>query len=337
MLNFHKEHKNLVLTAGGVFIALSTLVAILPAFQMQATEPLPDEQPLTANEREGLQVYVAENCMACHTQQVRNIEMDKMWGNRPSIPSDYYYSKKRLDFWRQSPSVLGSERTGPDLTNIGNRQPSEDWHLLHLYNPRAVVSASVMPSYPWLFREVDSASMRKDDKVVAVPKNLFNKPGRKIVASYDALRLVDYLKYLKQTELPGGNVDDFIPALKKIQDEGMSGGKAPSGLDGGKLYSQVCAACHQESGKGIMGAFPPLDGSAIVNDDNTELLIKIVIQGYDARTDFGVMPPFGDQLNDAEIAAILTHERSSWGNDATPVTEEDVAKIRQYVEMELNK
>ncbi|MEO8773428.1 MAG: cbb3-type cytochrome c oxidase subunit II [Gelidibacter sp.] len=335
MLNFHKEHKNLVLTAGGVFIALSILIAILPAFQMQRTEPIPDEQPLTVNEREGLHVYVSENCMACHTQQVRNIEMDKVWGSRPSIPSDYFYSKKRLDVWRQSPSLLGSERTGPDLTNIGVRQPSEDWHLLHLYNPRAVVSASVMPSYPWLFREVDSSALRKDDKVIAVPKNLFNKPGKKIVASDDALRLVDYLKYLKQTDMPSGTIDDFIPALKKIQAERSDGGKQT--LDGAKLYAQVCAACHQDTGKGIIGAFPPLVGSSIVNDENTEKLIRVVIQGYNARTDYGVMPPFGDQLNDAEIAAILTHERSSWGNDAAAVTEDDVAKVRQYVEMELNK
>ena len=335
MLNFHKEHKNLVLTAGVVFIALSILIAIIPAFQMQKTEPIPDEKPLTANEREGLHVYVSENCMACHTQQVRNIEMDKMWGSRPSIPSDYFYSKKRLDVWRQSPSVLGSERTGPDLTNIGVRQPSEDWHLLHLYNPRAVVSASVMPSYPWMFREVDSLALREDDKVVAVPKNLFNKPGKKIVASNDALRLVDYLKYLKQTDMPSGTIDDFIPALKKIQAERSEGGKQT--LDGAKLYAQVCAACHQDSGKGIVGAFPPLEGSSIVNDANTEILIRIVLQGYNARTEYGVMPPFGDQLTDAEVAAILTHERSSWGNAAAPVTEDDVAKIRQYVEMELNK
>ncbi len=335
MLNFHKEHKNLVLTAGVVFVALSILIAIIPAFQMQKTEPIPDEKPLTANEREGLHVYVSENCMACHTQQVRNIEMDKMWGSRPSIPSDYFYSKKRLDVWRQSPSVLGSERTGPDLTNIGVRQPSEDWHLLHLYNPRAVVSASVMPSYPWMFREVDSLALREDDKVVAVPKNLFNKPGKKIVASNDALRLVDYLKYLKQTDMPSGTIDDFIPALKKIQAERSEGGKQT--LDGAKLYAQVCAACHQDSGKGIVGAFPPLEGSSIVNDANTEILIRIVLQGYNARTEYGVMPPFGDQLTDAEVAAILTHERSSWGNAAAPVTEDDVAKIRQYVEMELNK
>lgn len=335
MLNFHKEHKNLVLTAGGVFIALSILIAVLPAFQMQKTEPIPDELPLTANQREGLHVYVAENCMACHTQQVRNIEMDNVWGDRPSIPSDYFYSKKRMDIWRQSPSTLGSERTGPDLTNIGKRQPSEDWHLLHLYNPRAVVPASVMPSYPWLFREVDSAYMPKDAKVVAVPKAYFNKPGKKIIASYDALRLVDYLKYLKQTDMPSGDINDFIPALKKIQAARTEDGG--QSLDGAKLYSQVCAACHQDTGNGIVGAFPSLVGSSIVNDDNTETLIKIVIQGYNARTDYGVMPPFGDQLNDAEIAAILTHERSSWGNDSAPVTADDVAKVRQYVEMELNK
>ncbi|CAM4093500.1 cytochrome c [Gillisia hiemivivida] len=337
MFNFHKDHKNLVLTAGAVFIALSIVVAILPAFQMQETEPIPNEKPLTDNERKGLHVYVTENCMACHTQQVRNIAMDNVWGDRPSIPSDYFYSKKRLDLWRQSPSVLGSERTGPDLTSIGERQPSEDWHLLHLYNPRAVVSESVMPSYPWLFEEVDSVSLQKDDKIVAVPKEFLNKPGKKIIASEEALQLVDYLKSLQQTELPSGNFGDFIPALEKIQTEGMSDGNQSGKLDGAKLFSQACAACHQETGKGVIGAFPSLVGSDIVNDENSEQLIRIVIQGYDARTDYGVMPPFGDQLSDAEIAAITTHERSSWGNNAPEVTEEDVKKIREFIATELNQ
>src|SRR5690606_1062483 len=190
MLNFHKNHQNLALTAGAVFVALSILIAILPAFQMQETEPIPDQKPLTAQQEKGLAVYVKENCMACHTQQVRNIEMDKMWGDRPSIPSDYYFSKKRMDIWRQSPSLLGSERTGPDLTNIGKRQHSEDWHLLHLYNPRAVVSESVMPSYPWLFKVVDSTLVKPDEKVVAVPQEFFNKKGKKVVAREEALLLV---------------------------------------------------------------------------------------------------------------------------------------------------
>lgn len=336
MLNFHKEHKNLVLTAGGVFIALSIMVSILPAFQMQETEPIPDQKPLTAQEAKGLRIYVSENCMACHTQQVRNIEMDNMWGDRPSIPSDYYFSKQRLDVWRQSPSLLGSERTGPDLTNIGKRQPSDDWHLLHLYNPRSVVSESVMPSYPWLFLEKDSVSIKDNEKSIAVPQEYFNKPGKKIVATEDAMALVAYLKSLKQTDMPGGNINDFIPALRRIQTEGMDGGNKSGSLDGAALYKQTCAACHQDNGKGIAGAFPPLSGSPVVNSQDSELLIRIVLQGYNARPDYGVMPPFGDQLNDAEIAAILTHERSSWGNNAGEVKEEDVKKIREFVEKEFN-
>lgn len=334
MLNFHKEHQNLALTAGVVFVALSILIAIIPAFQMQETEPIPDQQPMTANEIKGMDVYVRENCMACHTQQVRNIEMDNMWGNRPSIPSDYYFSKKRLDVWRQSPSLLGSERTGPDLTNVGKRQPSDDWHLLHLYNPRAVVGESVMPSYSWLFREVDSVLLNADDRVVNVPVEFFNKPGKKVVARHDALLLVDYLKSLKQTDLPGGNISDFIPALRKIQEEGMAAGGSGK-LNGAALYKQTCAACHQDNGKGVAGAFPPLAGSSVVTKDDPELLIRIILQGYNSRPDYGVMPPFADMLTDAEIAAIATHERSSWGNSASEVSEDDVKKIREFVENEL--
>lgn len=337
MLNFHKEHKNLVLTAFVVFVALSIIVAILPAFQMQETQPIPNQKPLTANERSGLDVYVSQNCMACHTQQVRNIEMDNMWGKRPSIPSDYFYSKQREDLWRQSPSLLGSERTGPDLTSIGARQPSKDWQLLHLYNPRSVVSASVMPSYSWLFEEVDSTFVKPEDVVVNVPKDYFNKPGKKIIASTEALNLVAYLGSLKQTELPDGRIEKFIPALKKIQAEGMSGSGDSGALNGENLFKQTCAACHQDNGKGIPGAFPPLAGSGIVNSEDPTMLIQIILGGYDAREDYGVMPPFGDQLSDAEIAAITTHERSSWGNDAPAVKEEDVKKIREAFKTESNQ
>src|SRR5690606_10108706 len=104
MFNHHKDHKNLANTALSVSVGLSTLIAVVPAYQMQETKALPSMEPLTAQQREGLNLYVSENCMSCHTQQVRNIEMDKVWGERPSIPSDYYFSKQRMDTWRQSPS-----------------------------------------------------------------------------------------------------------------------------------------------------------------------------------------------------------------------------------------
>src|SRR5699024_9324695 len=89
----------------------------------------------------------------CHTQQVRPIEMDGNWG-RPSAPGDYAHIS-RPDIWQQTPAVLGSSRNGPDLTNIGERQPSAVWHYMHLYNPRSVVGESIMPSYPWLFEVVE--------------------------------------------------------------------------------------------------------------------------------------------------------------------------------------
>lgn len=335
MFNFHKDHKKLVIVALGVFVLLSVFIAIVPASNLQYVEPFPTDEALTQTERAGLNVYVSENCVACHTQQVRGIEMDNMWGDRPSIPSDYYYTKKRLDVWRQSPSLLGSERTGPDLTNIGVRQPGEAWHLLHLYNPRSVVQASIMPSYPWMFEEKDSTSITEEDVVVPVPIEYFNDPGKKIVARPKALQLVAYLKSLIQPEMPGSETVEFIPSLKDdldLAEEARKGG----GLDGEKLFMNTCAACHQQTGKGLIGAFPPLAGSSIVNDVDPELMIQIILQGYDARSDYGVMPPFAAQLNDAEVAAVASYARNSWGNNAAEITAEDVKIVRDYV-MELNQ
>lgn len=330
MFNLHNNHKSLVYTSILVYLGLSILIAVIPAYQMQGTQPLPSMQALSEQEQRGLNVYVAENCAACHTQQVRNIEMDKVWGDRPSLPSDYYYSKKRLDFWRQSPSILGSERTGPDLTNVGKRQAGEEWHLLHLYNPRIVVKESIMPSYQWMFEEKSEKEVSKTDVLVAVPAAYLKNPKNKVVASQRVLDLVAYLRSLKQANISGEPEIKFIPSSKPA--EAKTTGTAASNLpDGASLYTSTCAACHQADGKGLPGAFPPLAGSPIVNDPNPETLIKIVLQGYDARAEYGVMPPFGPSLSDEDIAAITTHERSSWVNKAPAVSADDVKKVREFL------
>src|SRR5690554_4360000 len=215
MFNFHKNHKSLALTSFLVFLTLSILIAVVPAYQIKDTKPLPSMPEMSEEEMMGLSIYVSENCAACHTQQVRNIEMDNVWGSRPSIPSDYYYSKKRMDIWRQSPSLLGSERTGPDLTNVGKRQAGQEWHLLHLYNPRIVVKESVMPSYPWLFQEKSEKELTEDDVLVPVPDKFLKNKGMKIVATEKALNLVAYLISLKQADINGELQSDFIPAIKK--------------------------------------------------------------------------------------------------------------------------
>ena len=328
MFNFHKDHKSLIIVTFLGFLILSFGVAVIPAYQSQEnTQPLSQMVPMTDTELRGLHLFIKEGCVACHTQQVRSIEMDKIWGTRPSIPSDYYYSKQRMGFWRQSPSILGSERTGPDLTNIGRRQPSKDWHLLHLYNPRIVVSGSIMPSYPWMFEEKKDSD--SEDIVLAIPAQFKNK-GSKIVPKQEALDLVAYLQSLQQVSLTGNQLQ-FIPSSQNESNE-RSGEKKNALLPNGEaLFITNCSACHQTGGNGLPGAFPSLIGSPVVNDEDPELLIRIILQGYDARPEFAQMPGFAEQLSNEEIAAIANHERSSWGNKAPEVTSQEVERIRDFV------
>lgn len=149
-----------------------------------------------------------------------------------------------------------------------------------------------------------------------------------------ALDLVAYLRSLKQAPLTTEQVVDFIPSTrKKLKDVGgtSDGGQASTLPDGQSLYTSTCAACHQAEGTGLSGAFPPLAGSSVVNKEDPELLVRIILQGYDARPEYAQMPGFADQLSDEEIAAIANHERSSWGNNAPALTADDVKKIRELV------
>lgn len=329
-MNIYNNHKTLFTLALGLFVFLTFMVAIIPALDDQRNNsPLPKSKPLTAMERAGRDVFIQEGCIACHTQQVRNVDMDKVWGNRPSIAADYARNN-RIDAWRNTANLMGSERTGPDLTNIGARQPSNEWHLLHLYNPRSVVAASVMPSYHWLFEEKDFAF--PGDVVVNVPYDFTNGFKGKIVASQKALELIAYLKSLKQVPLPDGKPSPLFLYGKERQQIAQSPLKSgKTELDGEALYNTNCQACHQANGEGLRGAFPPLKGSKIVQDDNPEVQVTIVMKGYNGRVSegYGVMPPVGtnNNLKPEEVAAIINHERSSWGNNSKKVTAEQVKKI----------
>jgi cytochrome c oxidase cbb3-type subunit 2 len=103
------------------------------------------------------------------------------------VPGDYIYDK---------PHLLGSMRTGPDLFNIGARQPSQDWHLGHLYQPRAYVPGSIMPSYPYMFDVKPEAE--EGDVVLKLPPGAAPN-GRVVVARPEALDLVRYLRGLNHT------------------------------------------------------------------------------------------------------------------------------------------
>jgi cytochrome c oxidase cbb3-type subunit 2 len=100
------------------------------------------------------------------------------------------------DYAYDSPHLLGTMRTGPDLMNIGVRQPSEQWNLGHLFQPRAYVPGSIMPSFPYLFDFKKSTEV--GDVEVALPSG-YAPPGTKVIATQAALDLVGYLRSLDRS------------------------------------------------------------------------------------------------------------------------------------------
>ena len=309
-------NRSLAISGGStlIYVGLAILMGVLPGIWLSKVPTTPGLKPLTPLEARGRDVYVSEGCFYCHTQQVRPLSGDKPFG-RPSAPGDYAY---------QTTELLGSERNGPDLSNIGTRQSSSIWQYIHLYEPRAVVPQSIMPAFPWLFRIVDRVP--EGEQRVPLPPQF--APSGAVIPSDDGKALVAYLLSLKQPVLtqaqPGAPVS------------GSSGGAA--GFDaakGASLFADNCASCHGAEGKGVPGTFPPLAGDQVVNAVNPTAHISTVLHGLSEKAINGQkyeaqMPPFADQLSDQEIADIIDHERSSWGNHGALITAADVtASARQ--------
>jgi cytochrome c oxidase cbb3-type subunit 2 len=179
----------LVFCAAAIYAALAILIAVIPGTVLSKSPALPGLAPPNAAQAHGREVFIGEGCSYCHTQYVRPLAQDRVWG-RASVAGDYTYS---------TPQLLGTERTGPDLSNIGLRQPSDVWHSIHLYQPRSVVTGSIMPAYPWLFVLKDKADA--SDVVVNVPP-AFAPKDKVVVATQDEQDLVAYLVSLKQAPLP---------------------------------------------------------------------------------------------------------------------------------------
>lgn len=209
---FEMDEKSLVIGAM-VCLSLATGVLVLiPYFLTKQIQPAKGLKPYTVLQAEGRRVYISEGCVYCHSQQPRDAKQapdtKRGWG-RVSVAGDYYYD---------SPHLLGTMRTGPDLFNIAARQPSKDWHLGHLYQPRAYTPGSIMPSYPYLFNVKKTEEVSKDDEVVNLPPE-YAKAGQSVVTTPKAQALVAYLLALDHTYSP-------LPAIPVQGDEqSLSGGR----------------------------------------------------------------------------------------------------------------
>jgi cytochrome c oxidase cbb3-type subunit 2 len=184
-----ERNQSLLIVLVVLVVAVGGLVEIVPlSFQRSVTEPVAGLKPYAPLELTGRDIYVREGCYNCHSQMVRPFRAEVERYGPYSVAGEFVYDR---------PFQWGSKRTGPDLHRVGGRY-SDQWHLIHLMNPRNLVPESNMPGYPWLARnraDVDSieAKMRalrtlgvpySDDEISGARKALEGKTEMDALIAY---------------------------------------------------------------------------------------------------------------------------------------------------------
>ncbi|CUA82803.1 MULTISPECIES: cytochrome-c oxidase, cbb3-type subunit II [Pseudidiomarina] len=145
-----------------IAISIGGLVEITPLlFQKQTNEPVVGLKPYTALEMEGRDIYIREGCSNCHSQMIRPFRAETERYGHYSLAGEHVWER---------PFLWGSKRTGPDLARVGGRY-SDEWHYVHLMNPRDVVEDSNMPAFPWL------AENKLDGELTAKKLEVFRSFG----------------------------------------------------------------------------------------------------------------------------------------------------------------
>ncbi len=146
-----ETHSVLMIALILLVVAVGGLVEIVPLyFQRSTTQAVPGLMPYTALQLAGRDIYVREGCHNCHSQMIRPFRAETLRYGHYSVAGEFVYDR---------PFQWGSKRTGPDLHRLGGKY-SNDWHRLHLLNPRDLVPESNMPAYPWLDKNtIDPSEM----------------------------------------------------------------------------------------------------------------------------------------------------------------------------------
>jgi cytochrome c oxidase cbb3-type subunit 2 len=170
-------------------VAIGGLVEIVPLFfQKSTTEPVTGLKPYTALQVAGRDIYIREGCYNCHSQMIRPFRAETLRYGHYSVAGEFVYDH---------PFQWGSKRTGPDLHRVGGKY-SDEWHRIHLANPRDVVPESNMPAYPWLEKSpADAGSIQAhmkalraagvpytDQEIAAAPADLKGRTEMDAVVAY---------------------------------------------------------------------------------------------------------------------------------------------------------
>lgn len=172
-----------------IVVAIGGAVEIVPLFfQRSTTQPTPGVKPYSALQLAGRDVYLREGCYGCHSQMVRPLRSETLRYGHYSVAGEFVYDH---------PFQWGSKRTGPDLHRVGGRY-SDEWHRIHLMNPRDLVPESNMPAYPWLAKnlvDADSLPTRMralrrvgvpytDEEIAAAPAQVQGKTEMEATIAY---------------------------------------------------------------------------------------------------------------------------------------------------------
>ncbi len=170
-------------------VSVGGLVQIIPLWNMKSmTQPVEGLKPYNALQLSGRDIYMRESCVSCHSQMIRPFRAETERYGHYSVAGEFVYDR---------PFLWGSKRTGPDLARVGDRY-SDDWHRVHLINPRDVVPASIMPAYPWLDENpVDASNIKTkmtalrnlghpytDEEIANAPAELEGKTEMDAIIAY---------------------------------------------------------------------------------------------------------------------------------------------------------
>ena len=176
-----------------LLVSFGGLVEIVPLFfQKSTTEPVAGLKPYSALQLTGRDVYIREGCYNCHSQMIRPFRAETERYGHYSVAGEFVYDR---------PFQWGSKRTGPDLHRVGGRY-SDDWHRIHLMNPRDVVPESNMPGYPWLASaRLDPASIAPKMRALRVVGHPYSdeeiaKAGDELKDKTEMDALIAYLQVL---------------------------------------------------------------------------------------------------------------------------------------------